>query len=305
MNLIPHISKRTNGYYQRSVYPPQGEISAVTCIPMEKKDFATVIAASFWGSNVVGIYSVDKPNGPHLICASPELPALPRSLLFYSFGTEIKTEGYAPHLLVGLADGTAASFKYKNRSLQEKKLFSLGELPVFMSACKVENKHTVFACGSRASILFWDRETLQHSAVNLKVRIFRAISYRYGSDEFQDVAAASWLNTTRFPSCLVLATPSGLLIGTIKVIDKMHIRSVRECTFLRSVPGLKFYADLHRPRIATPYLISSIAEHVRRYIGPHSTCQDRSGGVIVQHIQGAGQCRPRRQVHLVAFTYCF
>jgi hypothetical protein len=42
----------------------------------------------------------------------------------------------------------------------------------------------------------------------------------------QNIAAASRLNTSSFSSCLVLATPNGLLIGNVSDIDKLHIRSV-------------------------------------------------------------------------------
>ena len=145
----------------------------------------------------------------------------------------------ASQLLVGLADGTAVSFKFKDDkdasgrvvSLKEEKVITLGELPVFLTACKAENKDALFACGSRASILSWENQTLQHSAVNLKVRLSYGFRMRDEVDQFQDIVAAAWLNTARFKSCLVLATPSGLLIGKVKEIDKMHIRSVGVSNF--------------------------------------------------------------------------
>ncbi|KAF7975350.1 hypothetical protein HWV62_9805 [Athelia sp. TMB] len=153
-----------------SIYTSHGEISAVTCVPMNRNSrFTNKIAVSFWGSNKVAIYSTRDLN---LLYTSSELPALPRSLLFYNFDAENSAE--ASQLLVGLADGTAVSFKdHKDQSgvisLEEDKVITLGELPVFLTACKAENKDAVFACGSRASILSWKKQSLQHSAVNLKI----------------------------------------------------------------------------------------------------------------------------------------
>lgn len=142
---------------------------------MGQNDYTRSFAVSFWGSHVVAIYHLKtKPElSLQWVCESPTLTVLPRSLLFYSFGTT-EGNGYAPHLLVGLADGTVVSFKFADKSLQDKKVFSLGELPVFMKACMADDKPTVFACGSRASILSWEKETLQHSAVNLKVRVLHS-----------------------------------------------------------------------------------------------------------------------------------
>jgi DNA damage-binding protein 1 len=43
----------------------------------------------------------------------------------------------------------------------------------------------------------------------------------------QDAITASRINTHKFPSSLILAASSGLIIGKVRDVDKMHIRSVR------------------------------------------------------------------------------
>lgn len=43
---------------------------------------------------------------------------------------------------------------------------------------------------------------------------------------FQNATVGSSLNTTGFPSCQILATPSSLVIGQTRGVDKMQIRSV-------------------------------------------------------------------------------
>jgi DNA damage-binding protein 1 len=146
------------------------EISAVSCTPLNpSKNFTNYIAASFWGSNRVKLYS---PESNFLfICETPSLLALPRSLLLHNFGqsTGHKEPDYHPHLLVGLTDGTAVSYAFRNKELVDQNVFSLGDLPVLLSACQVDSRKTVFACGSRSSILFWEKEMLRHSPVILKV----------------------------------------------------------------------------------------------------------------------------------------
>lgn len=108
-----------------------------------------------------------------MMCESPSLTALPRSLIFYNFGRDTKPNApdYHPHLLVGLGDGNVVSYSLRNNELVDQKIISLGDLPVFLSTCLVDNRKVLFACGSRASILFWDRETLRHSPVILKANL--------------------------------------------------------------------------------------------------------------------------------------
>jgi DNA damage-binding protein 1 len=146
------------------------EISALSCTPLNpSKNFTNYIVASFWGSNCVKLFSPE--SNLIVICESPAHSALPRSLLLQNFGqgTSAKDPDYYPHLLVGLTDGTVVSYIFKNKELVDRIIFSLGDLPVFLSPCQVDSRKAVFAYGSRASVLFWERETLRHSPVILKV----------------------------------------------------------------------------------------------------------------------------------------
>jgi len=139
------------------------------------------------------------------------LTSLPRSLLLYNFGSgrKLKEADYHPHLLVGLADGTVVSFNFRDNNLQEKKIFALGTAPVSFSTCKVDGRTAIFASGSRASVLYWERQRLHQSPVMLK-----------------DMARGTNINSPAFPSCLVLATPSRLTIGNVRGVDKMQIKSI-------------------------------------------------------------------------------
>jgi len=149
------------------------EISAVSCIPQDPtKNFALTIAVGFWTSNHVEILSLVRraADGPMPTIASTlALSSTPRSLLLYNFTSDISASSTNPHLLIGLADGSIASFVYKNDQLLDQKLVSIGSLPVSMRPCRIGTRQTVLACGSRTTILFWEKERLTYSPLILKV----------------------------------------------------------------------------------------------------------------------------------------
>lgn len=149
------------------------EISAVTCLPLDSaKSYAVCIAVGFWMSKVVKILSLER-GVLRDVCETSELTAAPRSLLLYNFTSEPggKPPQSHPHLLVGRVDGSLAAFPFQNGTLGDQKLISVGSLPVTMHTCHTRDRSAVFACGSRTSILFWERDRLQHSPLMLKVRI--------------------------------------------------------------------------------------------------------------------------------------
>ncbi|KAI0720554.1 CPSF A subunit region-domain-containing protein [Cerioporus squamosus] len=187
------------------------DICAISCRPLDStKNFTTLIAVSFW-SNRVAILSVG-PNADVLstVCETT-LPALPRSVLLHNFG-----KGAGPgspdfhlHLLAGLADGTLVTYAVRDKELHDRKQSSLGNAPASLSVCDVDGRTVVFASGARANVLFWDKQRVRPSPTSLK-----------------DVVKGASLNAAAFPSCLVIATSSALLIGRIRGVDKMQIRTI-------------------------------------------------------------------------------
>lgn len=107
------------------------------------------------------------------LCEFSGLPSLPRSILLHNFGTgrSKKERDFHPHLLVGLTNGSVVSWGFTDSELKDKKLFLLGMAPVSLSTCVVDGKNAVFASGSRASILYWDKQRLANSPVTIKVDI--------------------------------------------------------------------------------------------------------------------------------------
>lgn len=105
------------------------------------------------------------------ICVSTSLPALPRSVLLHRFNGE--ESGHGPHLLVGLADGTLVTFIYDEAEqvLKSKTAVSLGNTAVHLTPCVIKETSSVLAYGSRAEVLYWNKQRLQHSPVLLKVSL--------------------------------------------------------------------------------------------------------------------------------------
>ena len=144
------------------------EISALSCTPLDPtKMFSLYIAVGFWSTYTVDLLSVASVDGDgHFepVCNSLPLPALPRSLLLHDFGN-------APHLLVGLRDGTLVAYTFVKNELQEKRVFSLGTEPVGLTQFEMSEKKVVFASGSRAALFYLERGTLQYSSILMKVNV--------------------------------------------------------------------------------------------------------------------------------------
>ncbi|KAF4605198.1 hypothetical protein EYR40_003981 [Pleurotus pulmonarius] len=187
------------------------EVSAISCAPIGNSPYFTrYIALAYWEKNVVEILRLGKGNKLESISKTSALPAVVRSLVLHNFGTESSGSNSRPYVLAGLGDGSVAIFDWKdNKELSDKKLLSLGHAPVSLSLCEVEGKTAVFAAGTQATIVSWDGRRVRDSPIMLK-----------------SVVAAARFNTTDYKFCLILATPSGLVIGNVKDLNKLHVRSV-------------------------------------------------------------------------------
>ncbi|KAK7464711.1 hypothetical protein VKT23_005917 [Stygiomarasmius scandens] len=186
------------------------EISAVSCAPLDPtKNFTSNVAAAFWHTNQIKILKFSQ-EGFTFVAQSPKLSAPVRSLLFYNFGTGNKSDDkdYHAFLLAGLADGSLVTMAWVNSELQDPKVISLGAAPVCLSSYGIQGKRTALAAGSRSVVISWDKSRLKYSPVTLK-----------------DIISVQAFNSEYYTSSLILANSSGIFIGKVKNLDKMHIRS--------------------------------------------------------------------------------
>ncbi|KAH9080524.1 mono-functional DNA-alkylating methyl methanesulfonate N-term-domain-containing protein [Lactarius deliciosus] len=180
------------------------EISVLSCTPLDPtKSFSVYIAVAYWSIHAVDILSVASADGYlNPVCDSVSLPALPRSLLLHDFG-------YAPQILIGLRNGILVAYTFGKNVLEDERIFSLGTEPVGLAQFEMGEKRVVFASGSRAALLYADKGITQYSSVLIK-----------------NVFASARINSPNWPSSLLLVTPAGGVIGTVRDYNKMHIRTV-------------------------------------------------------------------------------
>lgn len=146
------------------------EVSAVSCVPLDpSKAFTNQFAVSFWKSNHVQIVRLARDANLSDLCRSPDLPTGPRSLLLHTFVSNEGEKQKHPHLLVGMMDGSVVSFVYKDNALVDMKTISIGTLPVSLHPVVIEGRNAVVACGSRISVLCWEKERLVASPLMIKV----------------------------------------------------------------------------------------------------------------------------------------
>ncbi|KAG6831954.1 hypothetical protein H0H92_006555 [Tricholoma furcatifolium] len=182
------------------------EICAISCLPLDpEKKFASHIVVSYWETKTIEVFSIDA-RGLVSNAITPSLPAVARSVMLYNF----TSQGDSPrqYLFAGLVNGSVAYFTWKDKQINDRKILSLGNTPVSLSACQINGQRTVFAAGGRATIFSWEKKRLHNSPIMLR-----------------DVVAANVLNTTLFRSSLILATPTTLFIGRVGDLNKIHIRS--------------------------------------------------------------------------------
>jgi len=129
---------------------------------------------------------------------------IPRSLLFATLEEQ-------DYLLCALGDGHLFSFRIDRATaaLSDKKKVSLGTQPLTLSRFQSKGSTHVFAASDRPTVIYSNNKKLLFSNVNLK-----------------DVTQMSQFNSEDFTDSLAIATESGLTIGTIDDIQKLHIRSV-------------------------------------------------------------------------------
>ncbi|KAJ3744599.1 CPSF A subunit region-domain-containing protein [Lentinula detonsa] len=210
------------------------EISAVSCPLLDPtKLFTRIIAVSFWHTNQLKLYtfssSSQSTSDYEFLCES-SLGAIraPVREIHMSFMTERhRLDDDESHLCVfaGLTNGEVVSFEMfleeeegeKIPKLKNTDVISLGEtLPVSFTqfdsttttATDGSPQRVVLAVGSRAVVFFWEGTRLRMEPVMLK-----------------DVTSIKTFNTQGYPDSLILSTDSGLRIGRMKNLEKIHIRS--------------------------------------------------------------------------------
>lgn len=149
------------------------DVSALSITPRRVgSPYSKEIALGFWGSNTVVVASLPDLEELDRISTS----SLPRSLILHCFREDRSSEH--PFLLVGLSNGSVMTFALyddgEKQKLGEGRIVSLGDSPISLNRCTLDNQTVVFAAGTRSAVFFWARDTLNHSSVLVKVCLVSA-----------------------------------------------------------------------------------------------------------------------------------
>lgn len=141
------------------------EISVVSIIRPDPSDyFAKYVAVGFWEPYELHIC---KLNSLDLVGDPVVLKGFPRSVISQNFGTH---DDPRVQLLIGQGDGTLVTLSVMKKGvLGSRKIMHFGKCPLHLSSCLVHGRPAVFAAGEWSSVIYLDRDTVQHSSVPLKV----------------------------------------------------------------------------------------------------------------------------------------
>ncbi|KAL3321308.1 DNA damage-binding protein 1 [Cichlidogyrus casuarinus] len=227
------------------------------CLHLSRIDGRPCLAVGLWLGHGVHLLSVP---GLDSLCEgkltdstnhSSSSINLPRSILL----TEMDTH---PYLLVAMGDGTLFYFAIEmdqdnSVKLLDSKRVNVGSGPrVFLRLWQSRaGKKNVFVCSNRPCVLYSAKQKLVFANVNL-LEVFHVAPF----------------NGKFYSNCLCLVTPTGLVIGSVDEIKKLHIRTIpleetpRRLALQKetnSLAVISFRQEIHRTGIGFRPLRSSIS----------------------------------------------
>jgi DNA damage-binding protein 1 len=128
------------------------------------------------------------------------------------------TFDHQPYVFVSLADGPIVYYLFdiEHGLLYERKKVALGTKPTTLTIChqidvpSTSNSRTVlFACSDHPSVISTSNNKIIFSSVNLR-----------------EIVCMCSLNSEYYGSTLTLVTDTGIILGRIDDIQKLHVRSL-------------------------------------------------------------------------------
>ncbi|KAI8583811.1 hypothetical protein K450DRAFT_220087 [Umbelopsis ramanniana AG] len=129
---------------------------------------------------------------------------IPRSILLTEFEKEL-------FLLVALGDGQLFNFQVDPLTLQlsNQKKVSIGTQPVTLNTFSAGGATHVFAASDRPTVIHSSNHKILYSDVNLK-----------------DMSNITAFRNPSFENCIAFTTSSGVMIGQIDQVQKLHINKI-------------------------------------------------------------------------------
>ncbi|KAJ2957322.1 hypothetical protein NQZ79_g6952 [Umbelopsis isabellina] len=186
----------------------QGSIkldNEIACIhinqfPLAYKD--DVIIVGFWTSMRAQLLSARDFS----VTATIELGGdiIPRSIVLTEFEKEL-------FLLIALGDGQLFNFQVDPLTFQlsNQKKVSIGTQPLTLNTFSANGNTHVFAASDRPTVIHSSNRKIRYSDVNLK-----------------DMSNITAFRNESFENCIAFTTSSGVMIGQIDQVQKLHINKI-------------------------------------------------------------------------------
>ncbi|OWA54776.1 DNA damage-binding protein 1 [Hypsibius exemplaris] len=181
------------------------QISAVDISSLSRGDLAEVIVAATWKMDLT---LLSAPNWERAAVVDLNSDVFARSVMFYHLDN-------VDFVIAGLGDGTLQYFPVDKSKVKlgPSKRVTIATQPTYLKPFIARGVSSVFVCNDRPSVIHSSGGKLMFSSVNMK-----------------HIYAVCQLDTPTYPNSLAIITETGLVVGKIDEIQKLHIRAI-------SLPG--------------------------------------------------------------------
>ncbi|VDD75995.1 unnamed protein product [Mesocestoides corti] len=192
--------------------PSVANSSGDTSNPLPKNSEPEYVAVGLWLGHGIALLKLPSLEVVHTeslpeVIASSGTAVLPRSILIAQLEE-------AAFLFAAMADGSVYYYTIDctsgNVFLRDAKRVNAGTGPsMHLSQWRSHNKGHIFVCSNHPCVVYSTRNKLVFSNVNLK-----------------EVTWMAPLNGSYYTNCICLVIPSGLVIGSVDNLQKLHVRTI-------------------------------------------------------------------------------
>ena len=204
-NVITYLSIEGGHIKQISRVELDHDVACVDITPlvlMEKSDVSKYCAVGCWVDGSIRVYSL--PDFQQLQTHELGGEIVVKSILMCPFED-------SSYLMATLGDGSLfyCDIDPETGKLSKKKKIALGIHSTTLQLFHAFDANHVFASSDRPTVIYSNSNKLVFSTVNM-----------------QDVNHMCPLNTGAYPDALALASSSGLIVGSVAAIQKLHIQTI-------------------------------------------------------------------------------
>lgn len=193
-----------------SLYSAETSQTAGSSINMAELGMkSTILAVGMWTDNSVRLFAAQTMQELSRTQLGVESQAQARDVALVSLG---ESSSLTLYLMVGLGDGTLITFIVDFLDglpkMTTRRRVVIGTHPISLTSFSNAGVPCVFASCDRPTVLSTRNGKLMFSVVNIL-----------------EVTGMSPFHSEMFPECLALSSETGLMIGTVDEIQKLHVQT--------------------------------------------------------------------------------